>query len=123
MSRLASLLLLLLAALAPRPAAGVPTGAEPPWPAVGSAQPPAGPSTGGTRVIIRGFAFQPGARVWFGLTEARDVELTATGELAATTGAHRPGRVAVTVLNPDGRRGSRGWTYRYLAAAPLAAAP
>jgi hypothetical protein len=118
MSRLAPLLLLLAALLPPSAAAGIPSGAEPPWPAVGSALPPSGPATGGTRVIIRGFAFQPGARVWFGFTEARDVQLTATGELIATTGAHRPGRVAVTVLNPDGRKGSRGWTYRYLTAAP-----
>jgi hypothetical protein len=91
----------------------IPSGAEPPWPAVGSARPSSGSPAGGTEVTIIGFNFQEGATVLFGNSNATVVRREAPGQLVVIAPPHSPGRVSVTVTNPDGRRGTRGWTYRY----------
>ncbi|BDG01389.1 IPT/TIG domain-containing protein [Anaeromyxobacter oryzae] len=81
-------------------------------------EPRSGPSTGGTRITITGFNLAPGAIVKVGGVAATGVEAVGPGKLVAVTGPHPPGRVLVSVTNPDGRTGSRGWSYRYVAAAP-----
>ncbi|HVO20893.1 MAG TPA: IPT/TIG domain-containing protein [Anaeromyxobacter sp.] len=110
--------LLLLAALVPALAASAggstrPQGSQPPSPSVGSCRPASGPP--GTRLTIRGSNFQAGATVELGGVPAEDVVVVSGSEIAATAGPHPPGRVTVTVTNPDRRSGSRGWTFRYLA--------
>jgi hypothetical protein len=99
-------------------ARGHASGAEPPRPFIGSVEPRSGPSAGGTTVTITGNHFFPGAVVEIGGVAARSVELVAPGKLVAVTGPHAPGRVSVSVRNPDGRGGSRGWSYRYVASQP-----
>jgi hypothetical protein len=110
---LASLALLALPLAAG--AGGFPQGAEPPSPVIGRVKPSAGSSAGGTRVTITGFNLWPDAVVDFGGARATDVVLVETGRLEVTAPPHRPGRVSVTVRNPDGRLGTRGWAFRYAA--------
>ncbi len=91
-----------------------PSGAEPPSPMIARVEPSSGPSTGGTEITITGFCFAPGAVVKLGGVSATAVEIVAPGKLVAVTGPHRPGKVSVSVTNPDGRSGFRGWSYRYV---------
>jgi len=117
-ARLLAGVLALLSALLPAIAAGAqgpsrPEGSQAPSPSVGSCQPAAGPP--GTRVTIRGSNFKAGATVELGGVPAEDVVVMSGREIAATAGPHPPGRVTVTVTNPDRRSGSRGLTFRYLA--------
>ncbi len=109
----AALLVALLPALAARGEPSRPQGSEPPSPSVGSCQPASGPP--GTRVTIRGSNFRAGATVELGGVPAEDVVVVSSLEITATVGSHAPGRVTVTVTNPDHRSGTRGWTFTYLA--------
>jgi hypothetical protein len=79
-------------------------------------KPSSGTTAGGTRVTITGFNLWPDAAVDFGGVPATEVVLVERGRLEVTAPPHRPGRVYVTVRNPDGREGSRGWAYRYVEA-------
>jgi IPT/TIG domain-containing protein len=94
------------------------SGAEPPSPSIGKVEPDSGPSTGGTLITITGFNLAPGANVKVGGVAATSVELVARGKLVAVTGPHPPGHVSVSVRNPDGREGTRGWSFRYVAGEP-----
>jgi plastocyanin len=70
-------------------------------PAVTNANPPSGPSAGGTSVTITGTNFQTGATVTFGGTAATNVMFGGPTTLTATTPVHAPGMVDVVVTNPD----------------------
>ncbi|MFY9370900.1 MAG: IPT/TIG domain-containing protein, partial [bacterium] len=64
--------------------------------------PDIGPTGGGTRVIIRGEDFRPGARIFFGTTPATDVNVVDAETIVARTPASSPGKRDVMVVNPDG---------------------
>jgi len=80
--------------------------------AVTSCFPAVGSTEGGTRVRISGQQFQPSAQVFFdgipGVTGYVDAQA-----LAATTPAHDPETVVVSVTNPDGQTGSRADCFNY----------
>ncbi len=82
-------------------------------PTLTSLTPDHGLSTGGTRVTLTGANFAQGATVTFGGVAARDVVVSSTTSLSATTGGHATGRVDVVVRNPDGQTGTLtgGFTY------------
>ena len=88
-----------------------PQGSAPPSPEVWHVSPSSGPP--GTQVTIAGAYFKDGAKVLAGGVEATVLRVTGT-EIIATVGKHRPGRVLVSVENPDGRSGARGWAFKYL---------
>jgi hypothetical protein len=69
-------------------------------------------------VTIIGSNFWPGARVTFGEAEAPVVAFVASDRITAVTPPHRPGRVYVSVLNPNWQSGGRGWTFTYVDQAP-----
>lgn len=61
----------------------------------------------GAKVVLRGSHFASGARVLFGAGAAPvDAEWLSDAELAAVAVPHAPGVVDVTVVNPDGQRGT-----------------
>jgi len=68
-----------------------------------SLSPASGPASGGTRVSISGAGFSPSARVEFG---GHTASLTGAGEpsfITVSTPPHAPGRVDVTIVDPDGQ--------------------
>jgi hypothetical protein len=64
--------------------------------------PDIGPTSGGTRVVIRGEDFRPGAKIFFGTTPATDVEVVDSETIVACTPESPPGKRDVMVVNPDG---------------------
>ena len=84
-----------------------------PPPLVANAVPRSGPVEGGTEVTIVGQFFQDGAEVYFGQTEAAEVDFRNPALIIATTPEHAAGIVAVRVVNPDGQAGTRpgGFTF------------
>jgi hypothetical protein len=66
-------------------------------------QPPHGPFSGGTRVLLRGNGFDAHARVWFGDTEidAADVLVVDAHRIQITAPPGEPGLVDVAVQNGD----------------------
>lgn len=83
-------------------------GAGEPWASadphgIKSVEPPHGPFSGGQRVLIRGKGFSPETQVWFGTTQAADVQFVDAGRLQVSAPAHAPGLVDVAVqLGADG---------------------
>lgn len=73
-----------------------------PLPEVHSVMPDSGPAAGGTRVVIRGAGFQPGARGFFGVQGLAGWEWVGPGQLEGETPPGEPGTVALRVINPDG---------------------
>jgi photosystem II stability/assembly factor-like uncharacterized protein len=63
---------------------------------------PQGPAPGGTPVLITGRGFAPGMTVEFGGVPASDVVIYGPTTLSATTPAHAPGSVDVTVRGDTG---------------------
>ncbi len=94
---------------------GHPSGSKAPAPLVGAVEPASGSSLGGTAITVTGSDFRTGATLTFGNVEATEVVVVTSSKLTAVTGPHRPGSVVVTVRNPDGQSGSRGWTFTYVA--------
>jgi len=74
-----------------------------------------GPEGGGTSVTITGSGFNAGATVTFGGTAATNVVVSANS-ITATTPAHSPGAVDVTVRNSDGQRATSTGAFTYIAA-------
>jgi len=71
------------------------------------ALPPLGPLGGGTDVAVLGDDFQPGATVTFAAASLDNVAFFSPSRITGTTPAAMvPGRVRVTVQNPDGQQGS-----------------
>jgi hypothetical protein len=87
-------------------------------PAVLSITPSLGSTRGGTLVKIAGDHFQPGARVFFGDTQAVSVTFTSPQELTAVTDAHASALVEVDVTNPDGGTAQVIDGFRFAAPAP-----
>ena len=86
----------------------------PPAPSVTSISPDSGPSTGGTSVTINGTSFVDGATVKFGALAATSVTFGSGTSLVAIAPAQAAGKVAVTVLLPDGQEGSLSNAYTYV---------
>jgi hypothetical protein len=63
--------------------------------------PSSGPYTGGTNVTIIGSGFSNGANVVFGGVNANNVNVVSPTMITATTAAHTPGSVDVTVTNSN----------------------
>lgn len=75
---------------------------ERPAPRLDSVSPSSGPSSGGTRVILRGANFVDPAEVYFGDTAATSVVVLDAVSIAATTPASAVGTVDVRVQTDDG---------------------
>ena len=71
-------------------------------PAVTSISPAAGPTAGGTVVIVNGTGFASGATVMFGTVAATGVTVDSTTWITATSPAEAAGTVDVTVTTADG---------------------
>jgi hypothetical protein len=85
-------------------------GPNPP-PSVSSVTPSTGPSTGGTKVTIRGTGFVPGATVAIG-SPASSVKVVSETELTAVTTATAPGSDEVVVSDANGTStGGPSYTY------------
>lgn len=77
--------------------------------------PNVGTVAGGTKVMISGSEFQPGATVDLGGSSCSGVVVNGAGDsLSCTTTAHPASVVDVKVLNPDGQSATlpRGFTYQ-----------
>ena len=74
-----------------------------PRPVLTGIAPNAGPNTGGTTALLTGQGFAPGARVFFGATEAALPTVIDASRLVAVTPASFSGPVDVTVINVDGK--------------------
>jgi len=66
-----------------------------------SISPTSGRILGGTTIVLKGGAFKTGIKVSFGGTESTAVSFTNSTQIQAVTPAHAPGKVDVTVTNPD----------------------
>ena len=82
-------------------------------PTVSSVAPGAGTNAGGTSVRITGTGFLSGATVSFGGTAATNVSVVSSTSITATTPAHAPGQVNVTVTNPNGQSGTLVSAFNY----------
>jgi hypothetical protein len=76
-----------------------------------------GATSGGTSMIITGRGFVTSGstktKVYFGDREAASVEVAANTTIIAVSPAGDPGNVAVTVVNPDGRRTTQPDAFTY----------
>jgi IPT/TIG domain-containing protein len=90
--------------------------------AVLGADPPHGPFTGGTRVIVHGKGFEPDVRVWFGQAEATDVIAIDPTRAQVNAPPGDPGAVDVIAQNGDDDSTRRtlpgGFAYDALYAVP-----
>ena len=82
-------------------------------PSISLLSPPAGPTNGGTPVILFGSGFEVGATVAFGTNPAPTVVVSGPNNLTATTPAAPSGPVAVTVFNPDGTSAAKTNAFTY----------
>lgn len=82
-------------------------------PQVFSIMPTSGSPLGGDTVTISGASFVDTPSVTFGNTGAMSVTLVNSSQLNAVTPQHSPGKVDVTVTNPDGKSStlSSGFTF------------
>lgn len=82
-------------------------------PTVSTITPVSGSTAGGTAVTVSGSGFQPDAIVKLGGVTARSINVISSTQITATTAAHPPRTVDVTVVNPGNRVGNRvnGFTY------------
>jgi PKD repeat protein len=75
--------------------------------------PLSGPTAGGTRIVINGDGFAPGATVAIGGVTATSIQVESPTTITAVTPQHTAGAVAVVVTNIDGRASALldGYTY------------
>lgn len=93
-------------------------------PVVGGLSPTSGPSTGGTSVTITGTGFTGVTSVKFGTTAATSFTVVSDTQITATTPAHAPATVDVTVSKTAGTSAtSAASQYTYLTVADLAPSP
>jgi len=83
-------------------------------PTIGSVAPGTGPTTGGTAITISGANFVSGATVSIGGTPATGVNVLSSTSIRATTAAHAPGTVTVSVTNPDSQSGALTSAFAYI---------
>jgi hypothetical protein len=90
--------------------------------AVLGADPPHGPFSGGTRIVVAGKGFETNVRVWFGDTEADSVEAIDPARLQVNAPEGEPGAVDLVTQNGDDESTRRvlpaGYTYDALYAIP-----
>ncbi len=84
-----------------------------PPPTIGAISPAFGSKNGNRPVKITGTGFITGANVLFDVSPASNISVSSSTELTATTPAHAPGLVNVTVTNPDGQRATLAGAYAY----------
>jgi hypothetical protein len=82
-------------------------------PTVTSVNPTTGDDGGGTSVTINGSNFATGAKVSFGGPSAPQVVVNSATRITATSPAHDPGTVDVTVYNTDGRSATLSNAYTF----------
>lgn len=84
-----------------------------PAPTVTGVSPASGPLVGATVITITGTGFLAGATVDLGGVAATGVLVVSATSITATSAAHVPGAVVVTVTNTDGQGGtlSGGFTH------------
>lgn len=84
------------------------------YPKIEGVFPPMGPLSGGTKIIITGKGFWPGAEIWIGGKKASKVEANYTYATAITPSADKVGPADVMIINPDGGTDvlPGGFTYR-----------
>jgi hypothetical protein len=71
-------------------------------PSIAKFNPTAGPTTGGTTVIITGVSFQTVTSVKFGATNAASYKVTSTTKITAVTPPHAAATVKISVTTPIG---------------------
>ncbi len=82
---------------------------------ISSVTPEQGVMSGGSEVLINGTAFEPGAKVFFGESEATDVDVRSQTQIKVTSpAAASAGVVDVIVENPDGTRVTKSSAFTYL---------
>lgn len=83
-----------------------------PEPDVASISPSSGPASGGTAVTINGSNFTSGATVKFGAIAATSVTVNGNTSITAVAPPSGPGKVTITITNPDGKTSVfDGYTY------------
>nr|MDQ6908708.1 IPT/TIG domain-containing protein [Chloroflexota bacterium] len=89
-------------------------------PTVTAASPAVGSPDGGTNVTVTGTNFRPGASVYFDGVAATNSIVVNTTTMTATTPAHQPGKINVTVVDTDNQGGTlvQGFIYGVLNALP-----
>ncbi len=89
-----------------------------PAPTVTGVSPASGPLAGGTAITITGTGFLAGATVDLGGVAATAVVVVSATSITATSAAHAPGAVIVTVTNTDGQGGTLSGGFTYLGPPP-----
>ena len=92
-------------------------------PSLASVWPLSGPATGGTRAMIRGRGFRPGARVYLGGVEAAAVTYVADDLVTAVLPGGVPGVVDLLLRNPDAQEATLPEAFTLVDPAVLGAAP
>ena len=90
---------------------------------VTNVRPGAGPAAGGTRLLITGNGFTPGASVTVGTAAATGLIVVNSTQIIATTPAGTSGDATVTVTNPAGGSANMPSGFRYAGASTPATAP
>ena len=80
---------------------------------VTAVSPDSGDASGGTRVVIHGTSFAPGATVQIGGRDATVVSIVTTEIVVLTPAAEAPGAAHVTVTLPDGLRVTLAQAFTY----------
>lgn len=80
-------------------------------PALTGVNPAAGPTTGGTTVVLTGSNFTPDTVVAFDTTPAASVVVNSATSITAISPAHAAGTTSITVTNAYGTSGSVAFTY------------
>lgn len=85
-----------------------------------SVAPVSGPAAGGTLLTVRGSGFLDGASVLVGGVVSAEVQVQDAATLSARTPPGEPGLADVTVVNPDGQRGTLPGAFRRVPAPEIA---
>ncbi len=88
--------------------------AENPEPTITEVDPAEGPVDGGTTVTIKGTSFLPAPEVKFGDVPATDVFFMNSTQIQAKSPAGALGKVAVTVMNSDGKSAQLPDAFEYI---------
>lgn len=91
----------------------------PPAPMILKVTPATGELTGGNTIYIDGADFQDGAKVYFDSIEAPKATFSSSSRLSVTTPPGiEPGKVAITVTNPDLQSATLAEAFEYLTPPP-----
>ncbi|MBU5349293.1 IPT/TIG domain-containing protein [Paenibacillus lautus] len=91
----------------------------PPAPTILKVTPASGVMTGGNTIYVDGTGFQPNAKVYFDGSEVSKVVFSSSSRLSVTAPVWpTPGKVAITVTNPDLQSVTLADAYEYLTPPP-----